>query len=170
LWVENPEETQGDLFRPQRLWERWSGRGKTSCPFGVILRPKEPDDMVLPPFPTWEFRPGYLPAPLVLHVGVNAGSIEEPLLTLFSAPRRPGSPSAREPQPLDHRAGFREITALRIFGPVPTSPAPVMRAAEQTGAVSFHRGPEHLAEIGFDGETQGQRADLRPALPLIFYR
>jgi hypothetical protein len=42
-----------------------------------------------------------------------------------------------------------------------------MQAAEQTAVVVFHQSPEYLAEIGFDGEGQGRRADLRPALPLV---
>ena len=34
-------------------------------------------------------------------------------------------------------------------------------------AVLFDHNPEYLVEIGFDGEGQGGRADLRPALPLV---
>jgi hypothetical protein len=166
VWVENPQEAQGDIARPQRLWERWAGRASGACPFGIILRPSEPGTPPAP-FPTWEFRPPYFPAPLALHVGVNADCIEEPLLSCFSVPRETGLGSTRQRQPLDHRAGFRELTALRIFSPHPAGRSSVMLAAEQTGAVSFHEGPEHLAEIGFDGERQGQRADFRPALPLI---
>jgi hypothetical protein len=29
-------------------------------------------------------------------------------------------------------------------------------------------GAEYLVELGFDGDLQGKRADLRSALPLIF--
>jgi hypothetical protein len=148
------------------LWERWSGRGRESCPFGVIFRPAQPG-ILIPPFPTWEYRPPYLPEPLALHVAVNAGCIEEPLLSCFPVPREPGSGLTRAPQPLDHRLGVREMTALRIFGPHPPARSPVMQAAQRTGAVAFHQGHEHLAEIGFDGQSQGQRADLRPALPLV---
>ena len=42
-----------------------------------------------------------------------------------------------------------------------------MQAAEQAEVLAFHQGSEYLAEIGFNGEEQGQRADLRPVLPLV---
>jgi hypothetical protein len=122
---------------------------------------------VAPPFPAGEFRPPYLPPPLVFHVGANADRVEEPLLIYFPAPRRPDSVPMHERQPLEHRAGFRELTALRIFGPHAAAPSPAMQAAGRTAAVLFQQGPEHLAEIGFDGEGHGGRADLRPALPLV---
>jgi hypothetical protein len=166
LWVENAEEAQGEVARPQRLFERWSGRTEGACPFGVLFRPAGPG-VFAPPFATWEFRPPYLPAPLLLHVGTSADCIEEPLLSCFPVPRQPGSSLTREAQPLDHRTGFREVTALRIFTPYLATRSPVMQAVEQTGAVSFHQGPEYVAEIGFDDERQERGADLRPVLPLI---
>jgi hypothetical protein len=166
LWVESPEEVQGEVARPLRLWERWAGRGAGTCPFGVIFRPAPPGDAA-PPFPTWEYRPPYLPPSLTLHVGTNAACVEEPLLFYFPVPRRPDSLMRHDRQTLEHRAGFRELTALRLFSPHAATPSPAMQAAEQTAAVGFHQGSEYLAEIGFDGERQGRRADLRPALPLV---
>jgi hypothetical protein len=68
---------------------------------------------------------------------------------------------------LEHALGVREVTALRVVAPFAAPPSGVLQAAERTGAVAFRRGPEHLLEIGFDGEAQGQRSDLRPALPLV---
>lgn len=166
LWVESPEEAQGPLASPLRLWERWSGRGSRTCPFGLILRPASPADTA-PPFAAWEYRPPYLPPPLALHVGVNAACVEEPSLFYVPVRRRPDTFPMQERQPLEHAAGFRELAALRIFGPYPAGRSAAMQAAERTGAVSFHQSPEHLAEVGFDGERQGRRADLRPALPLV---
>src|SRR5262249_52786878 len=60
LWVENPEETQGPLVSPLHFWERWSGRGSGTCPFGLIFRPASGADTA-PPFPAWDYRPPYLP-------------------------------------------------------------------------------------------------------------
>jgi hypothetical protein len=42
-----------------------------------------------------------------------------------------------------------------------------MLATLQTGAFSFQPAARPLLELGFDGESQGRRADLRPALPLV---
>jgi Glyoxalase-like domain len=166
VWVESPEEARGEVARPLRLWERWSGRGAGACPFGVILRPAPPGGPA-PPFPAWEYRPPYLPPTLTLHVGVNVDCVEEPLLFYFPVPRRPDSLPMPNRHLLEHGAGFRELTALRIFGPHAAIASPTMQAAEQTAAVVFRRGPEYWAEVGFDGERQGRQADLRPALPLV---
>jgi hypothetical protein len=166
LWVESPEEAQGPIAAPLRFWERWSGRGSGTCPFGLILRPASADDTAAP-FPAWEYRPPYLPPPLVLHAGVNAACVEEPSLFYLPVRRRPDTSPAQNRQPLEHAAGFRELTALRIFGPYPGPLSAAMQAVQRTGAVVFRQGPEHLAEAGFDGESQGRRADLRPALPLV---
>jgi hypothetical protein len=168
LWVENPEEARGTLASPLRLWERWSGRASGVSPFGIIFRPAQPPGPA-PPFPTWEYRPPYLPPPLVLHVGENAACVEEPLLSYFPVPRNPEAFRTQDGQRLEQGAGFRELTALRIFSPHRVTASAVMQAVGQTGAVAFHQGSEHLAEIGFDGERQGQRADFRPGLPLVVY-
>jgi hypothetical protein len=166
VWVESPQEAQGEVARPLHLWERWSGRGAGTCPFGVILRPAPPGDAA-PPFPAWEFRPPYLRAPLVFHVGVNADCVEEPLLFYFPVPRRPDSVPRHDRQPLEHRTGFRELTALRIFSPHAATASPAIQAVGRTAAVLFQPGPEYLMEIGFDGEGHGGRAEMRPALPLV---
>src|ERR1700756_4266828 len=48
LWIEGPEETQGELARPLRLRDRWSGQSNGACPFGVVLRPASPGAQALP--------------------------------------------------------------------------------------------------------------------------
>jgi hypothetical protein len=161
LWVESPEEARGEAAGPLRLWERRSGRGAGGSPFGVILRPAPPGGPA-PPFPAWECRPPYLPLGTAFHVGTNAACVEEPLLFYFPAPRRPGSFPIHNRQPLEHGAGFREVTALRIFSPPAAAPSPAMQAAGRTGAVVFRPGPEHLAEVGFDVVLLPGRPERRP--------
>jgi hypothetical protein len=166
VWVDSPEEVQGEVARPLHLVERWSGRGTQTCPFGVILRPSAPANST-PPFPAWESRPPYLPPPLVLHVGANADRVEEPLLFYLPITRRPDAMPAANRHVLDHPAGVRELTAVRIIGPWPERLSPALQAALQTGAFVLQQNSEFLAELGFDGEKQGRRADLRPSLPLV---
>jgi Glyoxalase-like domain len=167
LWVENPMEAQGEVARPLHLWERWEGRTKGTSPFGVVLRPSEEIGQA-PPFPAWEYRPPYLPPSLALHVGENHQSIDEPLLVYFPLRRRPDAMTAPRAQPLEHAAGLRELTGVRIFGPeYGSSRSAAMQAALATGAVGFYSAQEHFAELGFDGETERCRTDLRPLLPLV---
>jgi hypothetical protein len=166
LWVENAKEARGEVAGPLRMWERWSGRATGICPFGLILRPAQ-EGAAAPPFAAWKYRPPYLPPGLALHVGGDPDCLQEPLVFYLPVPRRPDMLAPPERLPLDHPASFRELTALRIFGPYSATLSAALRAVEQTGAVAFGHAPEHLAEVGFDGETQGKRADLRPPLPLV---
>jgi hypothetical protein len=169
LWVESALDARAEPARPLQLWERWEGRSRGACPFGVVLRPADESDQA-PPFSTWDYRPPYLPPTLALQVGVNHGSIDEPLLVYFPLHRRPDGMHAPHRQPLEHPAEFQELTALKIFGPWQSDWSAVMRAAEKTGAVTFHHAQEHYAQLSFDGEKQGRRTDLRPVLPLVFCR
>ena len=70
-------------------------------------------------------------------------------------------------EPYEHALPIRELTSTRIFSPGAATPSPAMLATLQTGAFSFEPAPRPLLELGFDGKRQGQRADLRPALPLV---
>jgi Glyoxalase-like domain len=166
LWVDDAVEAQGEAVRPLRLSERWSRRSSGASPFGVILRPAG-QATVGPPFPAWEYRPPYFPESLSLHAGRNAATVAEPLL--FYVPRHPRPDAIVGPHRhlLEHRAGWRELTAVRIFSPQAASPSAEMQAALQTGAFTYAHGDEHLLEIGFDGEKHGLGSDLRPDLPLV---
>jgi hypothetical protein len=104
---------------------------------------------------------------MAFYVGENVACFEEPLLFFMPWGRLPDTTPVENRQPTTHRAGIHELTALRIFGPHPPVLSAAAQGAEQTGAVVFRHAPEHLAEIGFDGERQGRRADLQPVLPLV---
>jgi hypothetical protein len=165
LWVEDAAEVQGEPAGPLRLWERWSRRAEGACPFGLVFRTGQPVGPL--PFPAWRYRPPYLARSSDgLHIGMSSECVEEPQLACFRGGCRPDARSAEGRQPLEHKAGLRELTALRLFSPYTAARSAALRAAEQTGAFGLLAGPEYLAELGFDGERQGRRADLRPALPL----
>jgi hypothetical protein len=44
-----------------------------------------------------------------------------------------------------------------------------MAAVTGAGLAQFRAGPEYFVELSFDGELQGQQADFRPLLPLVFH-
>ena len=97
------------------------------------------------PFPAWEYRPPYLPAPLALLVGEGAG-LAEPMWVYIPFGRRPDDPGRARRQPFEHVAGFREVTGVRLTGPGFADPSEVARAVALTGAVALAEGPGHLAE------------------------
>ena len=160
LWVGEPGDAQSQDTARTMLWERWSGRRDNACPFGICVRPVDSQE-VTPPFPGWEYRPAYLPAPLFMHIG-EAG-IEEPMWVYLSFLRR----AHREHWFVEHPNGIREITCLTLHSPVPIRSA-VSEILVEAGIVHMGVGPKYLLEIEFDHSRRKQRIDFRPDLPVVF--
>jgi hypothetical protein len=166
LWVNDPAEAQSAIISPMHLWERWSARGQAVCPFGFVFRPGEngPDAV---PFPASEYRAPYLPEPLSFQVGTNAEVLAEPLLFYLPFSRRPDSPSTAQVR--EHAADLHEMTRIELVSPYTVHPSPAFKAAMDAGLVRVRTGNEYSVQIGFDRESNGQVADFRPALPILFY-
>ena len=113
LWVENAAEAQGEQTRGTRLWERCSAAGRGASPFGIVIRP-DPEPQRGCPFESWEYRPKTMPD-LVLRIATGT-ELEEPMWCCIESGRAPEEALERL-QPVEHPAGFREITGLRILGP-----------------------------------------------------
>jgi hypothetical protein len=160
LWVSDAGEAQSDSARRTLLWERWSGRKRHASPFGICLRPAD-SHTTAPPFPTWEYRPSYLPEPLCLQIG-EAG-VEEPMWVFLSFMRR----AQREQWFSGHPAGIREITGLTLITPAPLGSEAAQTIVE-SGALATCPGDASLLEIEFDGGRQKQSVDFRPYLPFVF--
>lgn len=166
IWVEDEAEARNEAEPARRLhlWERWSGRNGSACPFGVCLRPREGQTGAAP-FPAWEYRPAW--SPVGLTVANNSTTDCEPLVFYIPVHRRMDSEPADRQQPFVHALPVRELTALRMYGPGAAAPSAAMLAALESNAFSLQPAVQWLLELGFDGERRGQRADLRPALPLV---
>jgi hypothetical protein len=166
VWVEDPVEAQSELVRRTGLWERWSRRGRGASPFGVGFRPG-PEDAKAVSFPTWEYRPPYLPEPLAIHMATNSDVATEPLLFYLAFGRRPNPDDPTRRQPRDHAADLRTITGVRV-SVAQDGAGPELRAAETSCAgLQFTPANEDLMKVSFDGESRGETIDFRPALPLI---
>lgn len=161
LWVSDASEAQSQSARRTLLWERWSGREHNASPFGICLRPVDPQDIGPPPFPAWQYRPAYLPDPLVMHIG-EVG-IEEPMWVYLSFMRR----AQRKQWFIEHPIGIREITGLTLISPVPLR-SPVAQRIVESGVLSVRMGATSLLEIEFDSNRRKEHVDFRPHLPLVF--
>ena len=166
VWVHDAVEAESELARPLQLGPRWSQRNTTASPFGVCLRPIQAGSNEVP-FPAWVYRPHYLPAPLVIHVGENS-PLAEPLWFYLPFGRRPDDPARPKRPPLDHPAGLQAMTQVRIASPEARHASVVANAVVLTGAVHLAEDTEHRMEITFDGGIQGRIQDFRPKLPLLF--
>jgi Glyoxalase-like domain len=160
FWVSDASEAQSQSTRRTLLWERWSGREHDASPFGICLRPLDPRDTD-PPFPAWEYRPAYLPDPLVMHIG-DVG-IEEPMWIFLSFMRR----AQREEWFIEHPIGIREITGLTLTTPVPLRSNVAQRIVD-SGILTTRPGATSLLEIEFDRNRRKKEMDFRPHLPLVF--
>lgn len=165
VWVHDPAEADGEATRPTGLGRRFAGRAAGGSPFGLALRPSRPSGGAVP-FPGWGYRPAYLPAPLAIHVGLGVPE-PEPWWFYLDFGRRPDDPGWPGQQPLDHAAGVRVVTAVRLAGPGLGRPSEVARAVAAAWPVSLAEDPQHVAEVTFDAGGLGRSADLRPALPLV---
>ena len=161
FWVSDPSEAQNQSTRPTLLWERWSGRKGNASPFGICLRPNNPEDIGPPPFPSWEYRPAYLPDPLVMDIG-EAG-IEEPMWVYMRFMKR----AQREQWFVEHPIGIREITALTMITAKPLR-SPASQKVLKSGILTTRTGATSLLEIEFDGNRRQKQVDFRPHLPFIF--
>ncbi len=161
VWIRDIGEAQSQPTKRTLLWERWSGRRNRACPFGICLRPLSSAETG-PPFPSWEYRPGYLADPAVMHVG-EAG-IEEPMWVYLGFMRR----AHREQWFREHPIGIREITGLTLTTPLPLR-SQAGQTAVESGILASRTGAASLLEIEFDGRRRNKQMDFRPHLPLMFH-
>jgi Glyoxalase-like domain len=162
LWVEDAAAARSAITLPTRLFERWASRHAGASPFGVVLRSAGPD-AAEPPFPTWPYRPSYLPPDLAIDVAVGT-LLSEPELFYFRPPRRLGDLAG---EPTRHQAPVEAVSAVAIDVPGSAPRTQALRETETAGLVSFPMAPDHVLRLDFGGAQEGS-VDFRPALPLVF--
>ncbi|WP_317205894.1 VOC family protein [Janthinobacterium sp.] len=161
LWLEDAEAASSELTRPTLLLERLTPGADEVSPFGVCFRPSA-QEAKSAPFPSWQYRPVYLPPGLA--VDVASAPPSEPMWFFLAFGSRPDAAPALKRQPLQAAAGLGAISALRIVAPHTGDSAGVAAMA----GIALEEGAEHLLEISFDDAASGRSYDFRPRLPLVF--
>ena len=161
LWVCDPDEARDEAIRRTRLWDRWSARGPSACPFGVVLRARGDDASQLP-FATCPYAPGYLPKAFTIAIAAET-PLTEPEFFVLRFPRGHAR-AGQERHP--HAIPLKQVTDVRIGTPVARPFSAAARWAESSGLLSFERSDDYVLRMTFDGGTSGKTADLRPELPL----
>lgn len=175
LWVHSEAEATSVPIARTHLWERWAKRNAGACPFGICLRPSVMDLATTAPpsegiaFPSWDYKPPYLPASMSIAVGTNSDVTTEPMVFQTPFGKRPDQFPAEKSQPLEHAVGLHEITRVTLVTPVDVPLSPALKAVVDTAQIQLDSGPAYCMDIGFDGETQGQERDLRPGLPIVMH-
>jgi len=166
LWLVDSQEARSEITRPTMLFERLSDEGSGTSPFGICFRPANQGEKKAP-FPSWSYKPAYLPSNLQVAIAELA-PLSEPMWFFLSFGSRPDAAAKERRQPLLHQTGFREATSVRVSLPkFKQLSAPAICAA-QSQSIGIAEGTVHLLEIGFDNEANGSSHDFRPILPLLF--
>ena len=163
LWIDDPAQAKREPARRTRLWDRWSRRDTSACPFGIAFRPSDPDAEALPPFPTWAYHAPYLPRQVSIGIALATPISEPEFLYLTYATR----PAAKGREPIDHPAGLRSLTGMRIGLHATAKRSHAASAVADLGLVTWFDAPADVMELTFDSGKAGRNADLRPRLPLI---
>jgi Glyoxalase-like domain len=159
FWVSDPREAQAEEVLPTRLWERWSKRSRGACPFGIILRPTDHSAGAEAPFPTWAYRPSYMPAGVSIDIAKDT-PLTGPEFFYLAFQRGP----AQAPQPRDHSAPIGPLVGVTVWRPA-SGDSRAARELEDAGLVTFRDADEYRLELRFESASPGG-ADLGPRLPL----
>lgn len=173
LYPDPSVSVTGDRGRiaERRFTERANWRETNVAPFGIAVR-RTPQTPARFPFNTWRatadwMAPGTYMEMLTprgsraVNVAVHASASQE------AANRRAIAAGGQAAWPFLHPNGARRITNLLVITSDRGGLPPSTRFVNASGAVSLQRGREWLGVLTLDGGMQGQRRDLRPALPLI---
>jgi Glyoxalase-like domain len=161
VWVVDPDEAQNAATRPTRLWDRWVSRRTGACPFGLVFLPAR-DEVPAMPFPTWSYRPAYLPDGLTIQMAVDTPLTEPGFFVL------PFRTAGQDERPAQAAIPGTSITHLCLGTPAGQLASPAARWAASTGLLSVERSDEYALTVTFDAAAGGRAADARPGLPLVF--
>ena len=161
LWVSQPAEARSEQTRRTKLWERWSGRTSSACPFGIVFRPQGANAATAP-FATWAYRPNYLPPGLAVEFAEDV-PLEEPELVYLPFLHRAGPPAH---EPTDHSLPIRELCGVAVGLPSAAGLSKPSQEVLSAGLVTYHFAAEHVLELTFLAAREAV-FDLRPNLPLL---
>ena len=159
FWVHDEREAQLPLTAPTKLWDRWAGRGRTTNPFGLCFSSEVGADSGLP-FPTWAYRPHYLPAGRAF-LFADGLPLSEPEVFIPSWPQVPSSP---ETEPTSHPLGLRQMRSVSVGVRDPASISSTLRAIRDAGLLEVHH--SDAAELIIEFTAQKEFRLSVPALGL----
>jgi Glyoxalase-like domain len=121
LWLTSAAEAASDPIKRTLLLERSRWRDNGACPFGIAWRAA--DGQTGSPFPTWPFRPPYLPPDRAIDVALDSDDPRQPMMFTFPGTQAPSSwPDARKGQ-LQRAAGLASICRIALTLPPDVQPS-----------------------------------------------
>ena len=160
LFPTDPDALASHLVAPTGIGPRFRG----GCPLGAALRGVAGQS---PSFPTWQYRPPYLPKGASILMATSSGVAQEPLIAVVPFGQRPDRWSPDRAQPLDHPAGVRLIRSVRWAGPWPVPPSPALEALAAVPDVTVATEGEYHVHVVLYPGPGNQFLDLRPDVPML---
>lgn len=149
LWVHDEREAKSATTAPTKLWDRWAERGKAASPFGLCFSSSRGLDSSLP-FPTWAYRPSYLPDGRDI-LFADQLPLSEPEVFVLSWPQAQLSPKT---EPMRHSLGFGEMRSVSIGLPDPTSISDTLGVIRDVGLVKIHHSITPVLVIEFAAQQE----------------
>jgi len=168
LWVHDLAEAQNALTAPTTLGDRFLQRNQTASRFGLCLRRTGVEANALP-FAGWDYRPDYLPEHLSVWVADNAMRLSEPFLFFLSFGGRPDAKPIAQQPPMEHPAGVREISRIRLCLPDNGMRSPALQSAAAVEGIEIETAASQCLDITFDRGQQNRSVSFAPELPLSFH-
>ena len=136
LWVTDPLAVSAPAIARTGLAERANWRTNGATPFGIALRGGR-----TALFPTWDYRPPYLPAGTSIAVAQSSSDATQPLLFMSPGTSRPDHwPDGRAGE-RQRAAGLREISALALVPANDQAPTADLKALEDAGILELEKAP-----------------------------
>jgi len=157
LWVHDEREARSGPAASTRLWDRWAERGAAANPFGICFSSPDGAGSDLP-FPSWVYRPDYLPEGRCLHFADHL-PLSEPEIFVLSWPQVASSPVT---EPVGQPRGLRGMRSVSVGLPDPNSISSSLRAIRDAGLLDVH--PSVKPELIIDCSSQNEFRFSDPSL------
>jgi hypothetical protein len=135
LWVEDEAAVSGPTIARTRLAERARWRETGASPIGIALRTRVPGQPL--PFPTWEYRPPYLPAGMAISVALASEDPRQPFLFRSPGSSRPDTWTDGRAGDRQRQAGLAELIGIELSLPASVPPGDELRLLAAAGLLSL---------------------------------
>jgi len=160
LFPTDKDALASELVTPTGLGPRFRG----GCPLGAALRGAAGES---PSFPTWHYRPPYLPEGASILMASSSGVAQEPLIFVVPFGQRPDLLPSDRAQPLDHPAGPRSIRSILLAGPWPVPPSPALEALAAVPDITVRNQVDYHVQVVLTPGPGNTVLDLRPDAPMV---
>lgn len=153
LWPEDAAALVSAPVARTRLAERACWRESGASPFGIGLRGKLP-------FPSWEYRPPFLPDDRTIAVALSSDDPRQPFIFRSPGEARPDCWNDGLAGSRQQAAGLRDIVGLRLD--LPVTPAPALKTLAERRFLTVAPAVTHRLELTITHQDGGCRRLVLP--------